>query len=256
MDYHEDRIELGDDMLGRLFGDLNKALSTPFLDSKRDFAAAEVWTRSGLSLQERWLITLTCVAEAANAAENDKYVLGALQSKALSLEEMREFVLHFAVYCGWSKAEALDEAVTRAAGKLDLKEPARASRLSLEPAERQARGAACWVSVMTFPPPPPDVPYTSAGILNFVFGEMWDRPGLARKARRFVTVAAVAVSDAHVPTLAHVYAALKSGDVTPAEMEEFILHYAVYAGWPKASDMMACVRDVTKRIAEGRGLHD
>jgi 4-carboxymuconolactone decarboxylase len=255
MAYREERTELGEKVLKDLFGAGPKARSTPLMNSKRDFVAAEVWTRSGLTLQERWLIALTCVGESCLPSETDKYVYGALQSKALTLEEMREFVLHFAVYCGWSKAEAVDESVSRAADKLGLEEPKEPPPLVLEPkSERQARGAACWVDVMTFPAPPPTEPYTDAGILNFVFGEMWDRPGLGRKARRFVTMAAVGVSDADTPIRSHVYASMKSGDVSLAEMEEFILHYAIHAGWPKASDMQAHVRDVAKRIAEGRGL--
>ncbi|HEY3697019.1 carboxymuconolactone decarboxylase family protein [Phenylobacterium sp.] len=254
MGYREDRSALGDKTLEQMFGAGPTARSTPLLNSKRDFVGAEVWTRPGLTLQERWLITLTCVAQASNAAENDRYVHGALRSKALTLQEMREFVLHFAVYCGWSKAELLDEAVSRAADALGLEEPAEPPALSLEPAERQARGVACWLSVMTFPPSPPNEPYTSAGILNFVFGEMWDRPGLGRKARRFVTMAAVGLNDANSPIMAHVYASLKSGDVSLAEMEEFILQFALYAGWPKASEMQGCTRQVAKRMAEGASL--
>jgi len=255
MGYREERRELGDKVLQDLFGSRPKGRSTVLLNSKRDFVAAEVWTRSGLTLQERWLIALTCVAQATNASENDKYVYGALSSKALTLEEMREFVLHFAVYCGWSKAEVLDEAVSRAADALGLEEPAEPPPLVLEPkSERQARGAACWVDVMTFPPPPPKEPYTDAGILNFVFGEMWDRPGLGRKARRFVTMACVGLNDAHMPIISHIYASLKSGDVNIAEMEEFILHFALYAGWPKASEMQGCMWNMAKRVAEGRPM--
>lgn len=256
MSYKMERTALGKIVLERLFGKRPEPRSTPLMNSKRDFVAAEVWPRAGLTMKERWLITLTCVGEASDAAENDKYVHGALQSNALSLAEMREFVLHFAVYCGWSKAELLDEAVSRAADALGLEEPREPPALSLDPPERQRRGAECWVSVMTFPPPAPNEPYTDAGILNFVFGEMWDRPGLSRKARRFVTLAAVGLADCNVPILSHVYAALKSGDVSSAEMDEFILQYAVYAGWPKASEMLGATRKIAQRMAEGRSFID
>ena len=53
----------------------------------------------------------------------------------------------------------------------------------------------------------PGQPYSGAGILNFVFGEMWLRPGLGLKERRLVTVACVAFQDAPLPILSHVYAA-------------------------------------------------
>jgi 4-carboxymuconolactone decarboxylase len=255
MGYREERAALGAKVLQDLFGAAPQTRPTPLTNSKRDFVAAEVWTRDGLTLQGRWLTALSCVGQASNAAENDKYVYGALQSKALSLAEMREFVLHFAVYCGWSKAEVLDEAVSRAADRLGLTEPDEPPALVLEPkSERQARGAACWVDVMTFPAPPPAEPYTDAGILNFVFGEMWDRPGLSRKGRRFVTLACVGLNDGEIPIKSHVWAAMNSGDVSLEEMHEFILHYALYAGWPKGSVMLGVTRDVAQRLAEGRTL--
>lgn len=252
MGYREERRVLGDKTLGELFGAVPNMRSTALLNSKRDFVSSEIWTRPGLSRRDRWLTALTCVGYAANAAENDKYVHGALQSKALTMAEMREFVLHFAVYCGWSSAELLDESVSRAADALGLAEPEEPPPVSLEPVERQARAADCWASVMTFPPPQPDTPYTSAGILNFVFSEMWDRPGLDRKGRRIVTMASVGMCDSPMPIVSHVYASMNSGQISLEEMQEFVLQFAVYAGWPKASHMQGVTGKVAKCLAEGR----
>ena len=66
------------------------------------------------------------------------------------------------------------------------------------------------------PAPPRDSPYQHAGILNFVFGHVWQRPGLNRRDRRFVTVACVGVCEAPIPISAHVGSALKSGDIIEA----------------------------------------
>src|SRR5262249_58012199 len=57
--------------------------------------------------------------------------------------------------------------------------------------ERDARGAVVFDEVMTFPPPEPDIPYSEVGVRGFVFGEMWDRPGLTRKERRFLQLRCV-----------------------------------------------------------------
>jgi hypothetical protein len=39
------------------------------------------------------------------------------------------------------------------------------------------------MTAVILPPPPPVVPYFEAGIINFVFGEMWMRPhSIARTA--------------------------------------------------------------------------
>ena len=67
-----------------------------------------------------------------------------------------------------------------------------------------------------------------------MFGHLWRRPGLTRRERRLITVPCVGVSDAIGPIWSHVTSALGSGDITPREMEELILHFRAYAGTPRA----------------------
>src|ERR1700738_2997210 len=88
--------------------------------------------------------------------------------------------------------------------------------------------------VMTTEPPPAQTPVEIA-CRDFVFGEVWPRPGLSRRDRRWVTLTCVAAADAPQPIDDHVYAALNSGDISFEEMLEFILQLAVYCGWPKAA---------------------
>ena len=45
---------------------------------------------------------------------------------------------------------------------------------------------------MTFPGPSPSAPHFECGVLNFVFGEMWSRPGLDQRAHRWLTLVGVA----------------------------------------------------------------
>jgi 4-carboxymuconolactone decarboxylase len=104
---------------------------------------------------------------------------------------------------------------------------------------------------MVFPAPPPATPYFEAGIVNFVFGEMWARPGLDQRARRWITLVGVADSSASTPIRTHTYAAMASGNATLDEMQEFVLHYAIHGGWPRASVMQATVLEMGQRIAKG-----
>ena len=90
-------------------------------------------------------------------------------------------------------------------------------------------------------------------LIDFVFAEVWERPGLTRRDRRFVTLACVAAADAEGPLRDHVYAALNSGDVTITEMQETVLHFAVYSGWPKASRFNMVVDEQWERIHRERG---
>lgn len=121
------------------------------------------------------------------------------------------------------------------------------------PEQRRQHGRDWFEYVTTFPAPPPHTPYTRNGIADFVFGEVWNRPGLDLKARRWITLACVAASDTVVPIQAHIYSALKSGDIGIEEMHEFVLHFAVYCGWPKASIVNQAVLDAWARIEEEGG---
>ncbi|BBY07660.1 hypothetical protein MNVI_29780 [Mycobacterium noviomagense] len=76
--------------------------------------------------------------------------------------------------------------------------------------ERAERGRRHFAEVMTFPPPD-DADLTDNGLIDYVFGEIWSRPGLSRRDRRFVTLPCVAAADAQEPLDQHVYAALNSG---------------------------------------------
>src|SRR5690348_14530240 len=105
---------------------------------------------------------------------------------------------------------------------------------------------------MTIDPPDDEGPF-AGGLIDFVFGEVWSRPGLSRRDRRFVTLPCVAAADAQAPLEQHVYAALNSGDLTITEMRETVLHFAVYAGWPKASRFNIVVDEQWDRIHRDRG---
>jgi 4-carboxymuconolactone decarboxylase len=222
--------------------------------SWRDYIFSEIWTRPGLDRRSRFLIAICGAAcEGGRPDVLDGYIRGALSLKELTLSELREAALHLAVYASWSRGTAMDTAITRVAADLKLSEapfdPIRPS--AWDPALRLADGAENFKSVMIFPAPPPAVPYFEAGILNFVFAEMWMRPGLDQRARRWVTLVGVADSSSTTPIRTHIYAAMASGNATLPEMHEFVLQYAVHGGWPRASVLQAVVFEMGERVAKG-----
>jgi len=76
-----------------------------------------------------------------------------------------------------------------------------------------------------------------------VYGDVWNRPGLNRRDRSLVTVAAL-IARGEAPALAY-YAdlAIENG-VKPAEIPETITHLAYYSGWGKAMAAIGPVGDV------------
>jgi len=233
--------------------------ATLLQSSWRDYIFAEVWTRPGLDLRSRYFISIAGAAcEGGREDVIDSYIRGALTTKEITLSELREAALHLAAYAGWSKAMALDAAITRVQDQLSLAaaEFAPIRGEAWDPQERFEEGGKNFRDTMKMPSPPPVTPYFEGGILNFVFGEMWNRPGLDQRARRWITMVGVADSSARTPIRSHTYAAMASGNATLQEMQEFVLQYAIHSGWPKGSVMQMAVIEMGKLIEAGRPYED
>jgi len=249
-----ERSRLGAQRQAELLGAPAPEPRTLFESSWRDYVFSEVWTRPGLDLRSRYLIAISCaVCQGGRPDVLDGYIRGALKRGELTLAEMREAVLQLAVYGGWSRGAAFDTAVTRVVRELGLGEaeypPIRKD--AWDPEQRIAEGSACFTTVMCFPAPKPMSPYIGAGIIDFVFGEMWLRPGLDQRSRRWITLVGVADSARTTPIRTHVYAAMASGNATAQEMQEFVLQYAVDGSWPKASYLQGVVFEMAERVRKG-----
>jgi 4-carboxymuconolactone decarboxylase len=80
-------------------------------------------------------------------------------------------------------------------------------------------------------------------ITRYAWGEVWSRPGLDRRTRSAVTLAAlVALGREHELAL-HVRAALRNG-LTVDELKEVLLQSAVYCGVPAANRAFAIAQEV------------
>ncbi|MBG0776635.1 MAG: carboxymuconolactone decarboxylase family protein [Desulfovibrionaceae bacterium] len=90
-------------------------------------------------------------------------------------------------------------------------------------------------------------------VVEFAFGEVYQRPGLDLRTRELITVAALTTLRATPQLTVHVNGALNVG-CTRREVLETILHMAVYAGFPAAITGMFTAREVfAERDAQGRG---
>jgi 4-carboxymuconolactone decarboxylase len=78
---------------------------------------------------------------------------------------------------------------------------------------------------------------------DVLFGEVWERPQLARRDRSLVTVAALLTGGNAEQLTFHLQYAKDNG-VTEEELIEAITHLAFYAGWPKAFSAMAVAKQV------------
>ncbi len=68
---------------------------------------------------------------------------------------------------------------------------------------------------------------------DVLFGDVWERPGLSKRDRSLITVAALVALNRTEQLPFHLVRALENG-VTKEEIVESITHLAFYSGWPTA----------------------
>jgi 4-carboxymuconolactone decarboxylase len=81
-----------------------------------------------------------------------------------------------------------------------------------------------------------------------LFGDVWERPGLSKRDRSLITVAALLATYRPIQLALHVERALDNG-ITREELSELITHLAFYAGWPSAFSAASVVADVFEKKA-------
>ncbi len=78
---------------------------------------------------------------------------------------------------------------------------------------------------------------------NVLFGDVWERPGLSKRDRSLITVAALIAMNRPEQLRSHLRLARRNG-VTQDEIVEVITQLAFYAGWPNAVNAVAVAREV------------
>ena len=77
------------------------------------------------------------------------------------------------------------------------------------------------------------------------WGDVWQRPGLDMKTRSLITVAMLTALGRQHELKGHLRGALNNG-ATPAELQEVLLHAAVYCGVPAAVDAFRTAAEVVE----------
>ena len=102
-------LEIRRDVLGKDYVDQALAkideFNGPFQEFITRYAWGEVWGRSGLTRRERSLITLAMLVALNREAEFRLHVRAAFRN-GVTVEELRELLLHSGIYCGIPAANA------------------------------------------------------------------------------------------------------------------------------------------------------
>jgi 4-carboxymuconolactone decarboxylase len=108
--------------------------------------------------------------------------------------------------------------------------------------DRRARGRETFARVMGFEVPPVEGDPFFDVTVGHLFADLWNRPGLAVRDRRLVTLTVLMLLGNEATLRLHLSAAMKSGDLSDTEIDELVLHVAHYGGWPCAAIASQVVR--------------
>ena len=209
-----------------------------------------IWNRPGLARPDRMLCTLAALAVWPRLRQLRRH-LGAALDLGLSAEAVREVLVQAGLYAGFSAAEETLAQLAEVLTERGLPFPPDPSTdASLE--ELAARGQALMQDVhqtnsrQGYAAPDNPVTYALYELaIQYGYGEIWFRPGLERRQRALVAVAAFTAL--RLPEQARRFgqAALNLG-ATRTEVIEAILQTAPHSGFPPALNVLNALSDVLR----------
>ena len=87
-------------------------------------------------------------------------------------------------------------------------------------------------------------------ITRYAWGEIWSRPGLDRRTRSCITIAALVATGREHELAMHVRAGVRNG-LAADEIKEVLLQCAVYCGVPAANAAFAIAQRVLEEDNDG-----
>lgn len=118
------------------------------------------------------------------------------------------------------------------------------------PEERHDRGDAAYLQIFGSPPPPPITAFRRDAYLDYLYGEVWTRDSfLTRRDRRIVSICCSAAAGVEIETRDQLTAALANEELTYEELQEVVIHFAVYVGWVLGRQL----DDILIEVATDRG---
>lgn len=97
-----ERFEKGKEVMTRLFGQppTDEALKSDFMQVTAGNLFGDIWSRPGLELKERSMITIAALTVLYREKELEAHLRGA-KNLGIPREKVEEMMLHLAHYGGW-----------------------------------------------------------------------------------------------------------------------------------------------------------
>lgn len=90
---------------------------------------------------------------------------------------------------------------------------------------------------------------------RYCWGEVWNRPGVDRRARSIMNIGMLLASDKHAELKSHIKGALNNG-LTVVELKELLLQSCIYLGVPTAGEAFKIARAAVEEREADRKLDE
>jgi 4-carboxymuconolactone decarboxylase len=209
----------------------------------------KIWSRPGLALEERMLATLSALTSVQRLPQLATYV-GAALNIGLEPRTIQEVMIHCGMYCGVPTMENSLIVVADVLAKHDLPIPdadlPEADLPELDQmgqdtmrdlhGERAENGYAA--------PGPQSAAKLYATAIQYLYGEVWNRPDITRRQRMICSVASFTAIEAESQSRKFFHSALNVG-LTKDEIVEVIIQTGPFSGFPRALNALMIVDEVT-----------
>jgi 4-carboxymuconolactone decarboxylase len=234
----------------RLFGGASSEEPKGFGTLLTEAVHGAIWNRPGLPLPDRMLCTLAALAVWPRLRQLRRH-MGAALDLGLSPEAIREVLVQAGLYAGFSAAEETLALMAEVLAERNVPFPSDPpADASLE--ELASRGRALMQEVhgersrQGYAAPENPVTYALYELaIQYGYGEIWFRPGLSRRERALVAVAAFTAL--RLPEQARRFgqAALNLG-ASRTEVIEAVVQTAPHSGFPPALNVLSALSDVLR----------
>ena len=108
--------------------------------------------------------------------------------------------------------------------------------------------ARTYKKVLGFDAGPVNTPLGEAA-RDFIFQEVWPRPGLDITARRWITLTCMCASANTSGTKYYFHGYLNTGEVTEEQLREFVLQFSTYMGFAEGAKVEFLLNEVLRERA-------
>ncbi len=243
--------EQGTALRRQLFGPSALTHFVPgYAELRAELAFGAVWNRPGLALADRMIASLAALCSVQRLNHLRRHVVAALDM-GLAPRTIVEIFIQCGIYCGLPASEdamAVAEEVYAARGIVLPPEPPRDD--PIEELERRGRallesfhGERAYSGYAA-----PDNPVTQAlypVAIQYGYGEIWDRPGLDRRQRALITVAAFTALKLEGQVKKFGQSALTAG-LSKTEIIETVIQTGPYSGLAPALNALAALSEALR----------